>query len=135
MNLDLITGQVSSPFTRPSGEINVQGLCSVLQIDRAELPKAIGVTRQTVSNYFTRDVGYIKLRRHEARDFFTKLNQVYVLINTVMDEDATNESIVEWFHAPNRALRMKSPRDLVYEKKLDVLIKKLMDVLNAAQGG
>lgn len=135
MSTDVISGQMQTPFTNPSGEIDVQGLCSVLELDRSDLPKASGLTRQTISRYFRKDTRHIKLRRHEAIDFFTKLHQVYVLIRAAMGEDVTNERIVEWFHAPNRSLGMKSPRDLVIEKKLDVLIKKLMDVLNAAQGG
>ncbi len=135
MSVDVITGQEASGYKRPGGEINVKGLCTTLRVETAALPRAIGISRQTVSNYFKPNASYLKLRHQATREFFFKLNHVYVLIKALMDEDTPDERIVEWFHSPNRALEMKSPKDLVYENKLDVLIKKLMDVLTAAQGG
>lgn len=134
MSTELVTGHITPTFSRPNGEIDVKGLCGALEIERARLPDVIGVKRQTVAHYFRKDADFIKLRRSEAQEFFKKLAHIYVLIRAVMDENASEEDIVRWFHAPNKALTMKSPRDLVYEKKLDVLIQKLMDVLTAAQG-
>ena len=134
MRYDIISGQVQSPFISSSGEINVQALCKGLDIDRAMLPGAIGVKRQTIAAYFDQEDLFIKLRKAETREFFTKLNMVYVLVQSVMGKKAKKKDIMKWFHSPNKALKMKSPWDLVLEKQVDLLIKKLMDVATAAQG-
>ena len=135
MNSNLMVVKKSTlSFNRPNGEINIKGLCHTLGVDKAKLPQVIGTNRQTVSYYFSKEVNFIKLRAAKIQTFFYNLNLVYELIRATMDKDVTKKQIVGWFVTPNRALEMKSPIELIYTKKIDVLIRKLKDVLYASHG-
>ncbi len=131
----MTTGMVASPFKNSDGEINVKGLCKAIQIERARLPGIVGLTKQAIAHYFEQGVDFVRLRNQESLDFFQKLNKVYILVRAIQGKKISEEKIRAWFHAPNRALEMKSPVELVYERNLDALIEKLMDVITAAHGG
>lgn len=141
-SVNVIKGQVFSTFVRPDEGVDVYALCTAIELDRTKLPKMIGVKRQSVSNYYNRGSRdrFIKFRAVKRRAIFLEIDRVYNLVSELIDLEsadrkAKKEQISKWFHAPNKALGMRRPIDYVYEKKSNILIKKLTDALTAAQGG
>jgi len=125
----------ASPFVDPDGSVDVKGFCDELEIDQATLARALGVSRQSVSQQLKRGRRFVKPRSKKARRFWHKLDRMYTLLLALTDADNPGEEIRQWFRSPNRALGMDRPVDLFRRGELDQLIKMLDDVLEAAHGG
>jgi len=124
-----------SPFIASDGGINIKDLAKALNIDQATVASASGSSRQIVSQHFKAKNKFIKIRNKNAHDFWAKLNQIYTLLLGLTDSERSSSEIKEWFNSPNQALNMERPIDLIRRNEHDILIKKLMDIINAAHGG
>lgn len=124
-----------SPFFAQDQAINVRDFAKALNLDQATVVAASGLSRQLVSQQFNARKKFVKLRNKKAFTFWLKLNQIYQLLLALTDNSNSDEEIRTWFNAPNRALGMERPIDLVSRGELDIIIKKLMDILTAAHGG
>lgn len=133
MNLELIKGSIPQPFVDPRKGVNIPALCEALQLDRAQLPKASGASKQSIAYHF-KEHRCVRLRKDELGGFIRKLILFHALVTAVIGKDAPRKDVIKWVHSPNKALGLKSPADLIYEKRLDGLIEKLKDILFAAQG-
>lgn len=125
----------ASGLSTATGAVNIKALSRELGLEPRMLTKALGASRQTIHHYFDGPARLISTRDAKQREFWKKLDHVFTLLLSLTDKRDRPRAIREWLHSPNRALDMKRPIDLVYSGELDTLIKKLMDVLNAAQGG
>lgn len=124
-----------SPFIASDGGINIKDLAKALNIDQATVASASGASRQIVSQHFNAKNKFVKIRNKKAHEFWTKSNQIYTLLLGLTDGEHSHSEIKEWLNSPNQALDMERPIDLVRRNKHDILIKKLMDIINAAHGG
>ena len=124
-----------SPFYGQDQGVNIKAFAEALNLDQATVVAASGLSRQLVSQQFNAKKEFIKLRSVKARTFWIKLNQIYQLLLALTDKRNTDKEIRAWFTAPNRALAMERPIDLVRRGELDKIITKLMDILTAAHGG
>ncbi len=124
-----------SPYINSEGGINIKAFAKVLNIDQATVVSASGISRQVVSQHFTNKKKFVKVRNKQAYEFWKKLNQIYALLLGLTDSESSTSEIQEWFNSPNMALDMERPIDLVRRNKHDIIIKKLMDIINAAHGG
>jgi len=129
-----------SRFIDASGDLDIGGLCDAVGLNESTVAKALGKPRQTVAHYFEKRGQFLRPRDEVSRNFFGKLHRVYTLLlgvagNEHASAEVREKEIREWFASPNRALHAKRPLDLVAEGRIDPLIKALMDVLTAAQGG
>lgn len=122
-----------SRFANTAGGIDIKGLCQIFGIDQATLSRATGASRQTVSNYFG-ERRFIHLRNEEQREFFGQLERLYSMLSVLTDAERRRAEIREWFHSPNKSLRMRRPVDVVEEGRIDLLVRKVRDILEAAQG-
>jgi uncharacterized protein (DUF2384 family) len=124
-----------SPYIASDGGINIKGIAKALNMDQSTVVSATGASRQVVSQHFNTRKRSIKLRDKNSIEFWVKLNQMYTLLLGLTDSENSKAEIRTWFNSPNLALDMERPIDLVRQRKLDHIIKKLMDILNAAHGG
>lgn len=124
-----------SPFYGQDQGVNVKAFAEALNLDQATVVAASGMSRQQVSQQFNAQKKFIKPRSLKARTFWIKLNQIYQLLLALTDNRNTDEEIRTWFNAPNRALGMERPIDLVRRGEMDKIITKLMDIITAAHGG
>lgn len=125
----------ASGLSDATGAVNIKALSRELDLEPPMLMKALGASRQTIHHYFDGPARLIRTRDPKQREFWMKLDYVFTLLLALTDKRDRPRAIREWLHSPNKALEMRRPVDLVYSGDLDTLIKKLMDVLNAAQGG
>lgn len=124
-----------SPFRGPNGGVDISGLCSLLQFDQATLARALGVSRQAVSQQLRRKEQFVQPRSKAARQFWDELNQVVALLYALTDDSNNEEEIRLWLSSPNKALGLKRPVDLIKERELAPLREALMDAFTAAHGG
>jgi len=124
-----------SPFISSDGGMNIKGFAKVLNIDQATVVSASGTSRQLVSQHFKTRKKFIKVRNKKIYEFWKKLNQIYTLLLGLTDGENSSSEIQEWFNSPNMSLDMERPIDLVRRNEHDVIIKKLMDIINASHGG
>ena len=124
-----------SPYINSEGGINIKAFAKVLNIDQATVVSASGTSRQVVSQHFKTKKKFIKVRNNQAYEFWKKLNQIYTLLLGLTDSESSTSEIQEWFNSPNMALDMERPIDLVRRNEHDVIIRKLIDIINAAHGG
>jgi hypothetical protein len=125
----------NSPYIALDGGINIKGIAKVLKLDQSIVVSATGASRQVVSQHFNTSKRSIKLRDKKSYEFWVKMNQMYTLLLALTEGENSKSDIREWFNSPNIALDMERPIDLVRRGKLDIIIKKLMDIINAAHGG
>lgn len=125
----------ASGLSDATGAVNIKTLSRELDLEPAMLAKALGVSRQTVHHYFQGPARLIRTRDPRQRELWGKLDYVFTLLLALTDKRDRPLAIRQWFHSPNKSLGMRRPVDLVYSGDVDTLVKKLMDVLNAAQGG
>jgi|NGEPerStandDraft_6_1074524.scaffolds.fasta_scaffold56021_2 uncharacterized protein (DUF2384 family) len=125
----------ASGLSDATGAVNIKTLSQKLDLEPAMLVETLGTNRQTVHHYMSGPARKIRTRDPRQREFWVKLDQVFTLLLALTDKHDKPASIRKWLNSPNRAMEMKKPIDLIYKGQLDTLIKKLMDVLTAAQGG
>ncbi len=125
----------SSPFINLDGGMNIKGFAKVLNIDQATVVSASGTSRQIVSQHFNAKKKFIRVRNKKIYEFWKKLDQIYTLLLGLTDSESSSSEIREWLNSPNKALDMERPIDLVRRNEHDIIIKKLMDIVNAAHGG
>ncbi len=125
----------SSPFINADGGMNIKGFAKALNIDQATVVSASGTSRQIVSQHFNARKKFIKIRNKKLYEFWKKLDQIYTLLLGLTDSESSISEIQEWFNSPNKALDMERPIDLVRRNEHDIIITKLMDIINAAHGG
>ncbi len=123
-----------SEFRDARGAFDVKGLSRALDLDGAALAKALGASRQSVSKYLSAG-RHVQLRDDEQRQFLGKLDRMLTLLRALTDPAKSAEEIRAWLQSPNKALGTERPIDLIQRGQIDPIIRKLMDVLTAAQGG
>ncbi len=125
----------ASPYVGPKGGVDIKGLSALLQLDQSTLARTLGVSRQAVSQQLRAGKRYVQPRSQVARKFWYELNQVISLLVALTDESNSDEEIQSWLNAPNRALNLERPIDLIKRRELAPLREALMDAFTAAHGG
>ena len=131
--MNLINGSIPQPFVDPLKGVNIPALCEALELDRTQLAKASGASKQSIAHYFKLP-RYVKPRKDDLSEFIGKLLRFHALLTAAIGKEASKEDVREWMHSPNVALEFKRPVDLICEKQIGILIKKLEDILFSAQG-
>jgi len=128
-----------SPYRGSKGGVDINGLYGLLDVDQTTLAKALGVSRQAVSqqlgNKQRNKQRFVRPKSPDVRKFWNDLNEVVALLLALIDGNNKEEEIRLWLHSPNKALGLKRPIDLVIARNLTPLKKALMDAFTAAHGG
>ena len=125
----------ASPYLGPKGGVDIKGLCSLLQIDQSTLARALGVSRQAVSQQLRKKKRFVQPRNETTRSFWYELNQIVTLLLALTDSENSAEEIRLWLNAPNKAIDLERPIDLIKKRQLAPLKEALMDAFTAAHGG
>ncbi len=124
-----------SPYRGAKGGVDINGLCSLLEVDQTTLARTLGVSRQAVSQQLKSKQKFLRPRSPDVRKFWDELNEVVALLLALTDGSNTEEEIRLWLRSPNKALGLKRPIDLVMARDLAPLKTALMDAFTAAHGG
>lgn len=98
------------------------------------LANALGVSRQAVSQQLNRKSKYVRPRNEQTRRYWHDLNHIIVLLYALI-EKPSDDDLRRWLHAPNRALRLQRPIDLIAKGELHPLKQVLTDAFMRAHGG
>ena len=124
-----------SPYRGSKGGVDIQGLFELLAVDQSTLAKALGVSRQAVSQQLASKQRFVRPKSADVRKFWDDLNDVVALLLALTDGNNKEEEVRLWLRSPNKALGLDRPIDLVIARNLEPLKTALMDAFIAAHGG